>query len=108
VDYEGKGNHMNRLTEPQSGSVEIVQARLATAKTALLQLSNQAGLLREAMAASGTPAALKAGNAAMRLQGIAMKLRGELIAAHADASDALMEYDAETGTIVVMGGGGGR
>ena len=96
------------LTEQQLVLVNSVQAKLADAKSVLRDLSNQAGALRKALAETPDPASQRAANAAMAVQGVAVKLRGELIAAHAIASDALLDYDEAQGMIVVFGGGGGR
>lgn len=50
----------------------------------------------------------RAGNACMRFEGVLGEALGLVQQGHADASDALLENWPDEGTIVVLGGGGGR
>lgn len=50
----------------------------------------------------------RAANACMRFEGALGEALGAVQKGHADASDALLENWPDEGTIVVLGGGGGR
>jgi hypothetical protein len=99
---------MANLSAPQIADVTTVQSKIAAAKSALNALAAQAGQLREAMAGIGTQEAMRAANACMSLQGVAIQLRGALIQEHAAASNALLDYDESNGGVIIQGGGGGR
>jgi hypothetical protein len=92
------------LSSEEMALVKGAQADLATAKAALRYIAQK----MRAMAAINRKAGrAHAANAAMRLEGAATRLRGDLIEAHATASDALCDC-FDDGGVVVFGGGGGR
>ena len=95
---------MANLSEQEAKLVASMQADMVTAKNALRDIAVAS---RELMQINYKAGRAVEGNAAMRLHGAVTKVRGELIMAHADASDALANaYD--DGGPVVLGGGGGR
>jgi len=92
------------LSKQEAALVAKGQEAFKDAKAALRALSNA---MREMAKINRDAGRAKASNAAMQLEGKAIALRGELIVAHAVASDALCEC-FDDGGIVVQGGGGGR
>ena len=94
-----------KLTEDGRNLVEDTQAALAIAKASMRDVARNMRQLSKLDREAGE---LKASNASMRLEGEAHRALGIIIAAHADASDALLDYHAEDGQVVIMGGGGGR
>lgn len=93
-----------KLSPEELALVKGAQADLATAKAALRGIAQKMRDMARINREAGRP---HAANAAMRLEGAATRLRGDLIEAHAAASDALCDC-YEDGEIVVFGGGGGR
>lgn len=82
------------IREAQEATKDAKRAlrAMATALTALMPVTEAAG-------------GKKAANAAMRLRGAALQARGILDAAHADASDSLIDLFDDGGEIVLFGGG---
>lgn len=96
---------MTKLDKDGLDLVTDTQAQLAAAKDALRAIARNMRQLARLDRKAGN---LKAANASMHLEGQAMQALGILVAGHAVASDALLDYHPDDGQIVVMGGGGGR
>lgn len=99
---------MPTLSSPQKSNITTLQTKLADAKSALIAVANAADAVRLDMVAVGTVESLKAGNAAGRVQGVAIEARGMIVHTHFLNSDALLDYDAAQGPGIVMNGPGGR
>jgi hypothetical protein len=92
------------LSPEESVLVAAMQESLANAKAAMRDLEKNARRMATINREAGR---MGASNAAMKMQGEAMQIRGHLIVAHAEASDALCQC-FDDGGIVIQGGGGGR
>ena len=85
--------------------VDDTQSLLADAKR---DLSSIARNMKELARVNRDAGRAEAANAAMRFEGEAKRALGQLIIAHADASDSMVREWPEDGMIVAFGGGGGR
>lgn len=85
--------------------IDQTQTLLAAAKMDLVRIGQN---MKELAAINRNAGRAEAANAAMRLEGEAERALGHIIIAHADASDAMVREWPEDGSIVMLGGGGGR
>jgi hypothetical protein len=92
------------LSPEEMKLVRSAQKAINEAKAALHQIGEDMGDLAKINYDAGRAVE---GNAAMRLRGAVIRLRGSLIEAHAIASDAL-HHGYDDGDVVIFGGGGGR
>lgn len=95
---------MPSLSQPDQDFIAGMQGKLATIKATMASLETDCQTARGMAVAAGNA---KAANAAMRLKGAITELRGGVIKAHSDVSDALLAAYDNAGPIV-LGGGGGR
>ena len=91
------------LSPEEAKLVATGQDAFRDAKQALRALSNAMRAMAKINREAGRE---KASNACMRLEGSAIAIRGQLIEAHAIASDALCDCFDDGGGIVILGGGG--
>lgn len=96
---------MTKLTDTGRDRVTKTQAALARAKDALRDVAREMRKLADEDRADGD---LRAANACNALEGAALSALGQIIQAHAVASDALLTYHEEDACPVILGGGGGR
>ena len=99
---------MPATTQSQQTKVQTLQTALAAVKLAISNAISAADDVAVTAAALNTADGAHAANAGTRLQGILYEARGRILQGHADASDALVNFDATYGAAVVQGGGGGR
>lgn len=93
---------MAKMVTDERELIKAAQVKTADAKKALRDLVTALTALMPVTEAAGGK---KAANAAMRFRGAALQARGILDAAHADASDALIDLFDDGGDIVIFGGG---
>ncbi len=93
---------MANMNADEAALIESAQAAARKAKGALKDLSAALTALMPVTEAAGGK---KAANAAMRFRGAARQALGIIDAAHADASDSLIDLFDDGGGIVIFGGG---
>jgi len=93
------------LNDEETRLVAEMQADMAAIKTALVAVAKNA----RAMAVINSKAGRGAASAkALKFQGAMLRIRGEVVEAHADASIALAEAYGADGEVIAYGMGGGR
>ncbi len=93
------------MADMQSDERELIKAAQEAARDAKKALRELVQALTALMPVTEAAGGKKAANAAMRFRGAARQAFGILDAAHADASDSLIDLFDDGGGIVIFGGG---
>lgn len=94
------------MAKMNTSEADLIKAAQVAARNAKKSLRELASSLTDLMPVTEAAGGKKAANAAMRLRGAALQARGIIDAAHADASDSLIDLFDDGGEIVLFGGGG--
>lgn len=90
----------------QIGKVTTIQTNILALENAAEALVTSCGSLMAEMIALNTVASLKAANALLILRGAARGCKSDMEQAHGAVSNALLDYDATNGPVIVVQGPG--